>query len=273
MAMNKSITRTQVHSNSLMMAIIIGALFASSTLTAQELRFEEGIARDPDSKKSMYIEQHWIRSNGETPVERLVLYRCTDGTAFARKRVNYQNNLQAPAFEFTDGRKKVSEGLRYAAAGPALWFRGAGVSTEKVAALSNANLVADAGFDEFIRLNWTNLRAGKEIPLNFAVPTRLKAYKFNLKQIGESQFAGKAAVTFELKIAGLLSLIADPIQVTYGKNDKRLLSFKGLSNLRDDQGGFDLNAKIDFLGMPRSASETEWQAASKLALGNCLLKK
>jgi hypothetical protein len=265
--MNTSTPRICKHIGALL-AITASAFLFANNAQAQALRFEEGIARDPSSKKSMYIEQHWIRSNGETPIERLVLYRCSDGTAFARKRVSYQKNLQAPSFELTDGRKKASEGLRYVAAVPSLWFREPGVSSEKVAALSNVGLVADAGFDEFIRLNWAGLRAGKAIPLNFAVPTRLKAYKFNLKQISESQ----SGVTFELKIAGLLSLIADPIQVTYGKNDKRLLSFKGLSNLRDDAGGFDLTAKIDFPNAPRAATETEWQTASKVALANCLLK-
>jgi hypothetical protein len=250
-----------------------GGLLLSSITSADELRFEEGIARNPQTNKALYTEQHWIRSNQNTTVERLVLYRCIDGTAFARKRVSYLKSLQAPAFELTDGRKSATEGLRYLASGPMLWYRAANETAEKNAALSSKNMVADAGFDEFIHSNWANLRAGKEIPLNFAVPTRLKAYKFNLKQMRESQIAGQPAVTFQLKIAGLLSLIADPIEVTYHKNTKRLLRFQGLSNLRDDQGGFDLMTKIDFANMPRPAAETEWQASTKLALGNCLLKK
>jgi hypothetical protein len=258
---------------SLIALTLVSALSFHAALNAQELRFEEGIARDPSSKKTLYTEQHWIRSKLDNPVERLVVYRCADGTAFARKRVSYSKSLQAPTFELTDGRKTASEGLRYLASGPSLWYRAPNVAAEKNAGLSAKDLVADAGFDEFIRANWAALRGGKETPLNFAVPTRLKAYKFNLKQIGETQFSGQPAVTFQLKIAGLLSLIADPIEVTYHKSTKRLLSFKGLSNLRDDAGGFDLMTKIDFPAAPRAAVETEWQNANKIALGDCLLKK
>lgn len=235
------------------------------------LSFEEGVARDPKNQRVIYKEQHWIRFNELVPVERLVLYRCMDGTAFARKRVNYQPSAQAPAFEFVDARKGFVEGLRYKQNKAALWFRPPGAAPEKNAFLSVQNLVADAGFNEFIKLNWLQLRTGKALPLQFAVPTRLQAYKFNLKQTGESQLAGVSAVTYQLKIAGLLSLIADPIEVTYDKASRRLLRFQGLSNLRDDAGEFDLMAQIDFPQPARDAQESEWQKYATLPLVGCRL--
>jgi hypothetical protein len=36
----------------------------------------------------LYREQHLLRSAGGRPRERLVMYRCPDGRAFARKRVD-----------------------------------------------------------------------------------------------------------------------------------------------------------------------------------------
>lgn len=236
------------------------------------IRFEEGVARDPANQRGLYKEQHWIRFNELQPTERLVVYRCMDGTAFARKRVNYQPSAQAPAFEFVDARKGFVEGLRYKQNKAALWFRPPGTAAEKNAFLVVKNLVADAGFNEFIRLNWPKLRTGKALPLNFAVPTRLQAYKFNLKQVGESQFAGAPAVTYQLKIAGLLSLIADPIEVTYDKSSRRLLRFQGLSNLRDDAGEFDLMAQIDFPLPARIASEEDWQTNAATPLSACRLR-
>ena len=235
------------------------------------LRFEEGIARDPGTKRILYKEQHWIRFNDLLPVERLVIYRCPDGTAFARKRVNYLPSTQAPAFEFVDARKGFVEGLRYKQNKAALWFRPPGAAPEKNAVLTVKNLVADAGFNEFIKTNWLKLRTGKALPLQFAVPTRLQAYKFNLKQTGESQFAGVPAVTYQLKIAGLLSLIAEPIEVTYDKANRRLLRFQGLSNLRDDAGEFDLKAQIDFPLPARVASEEDWQKNTSTPLAACRL--
>ena len=254
-----------------LMLLWMGALLGHEANA--NLRFEEGIARDPGTKHVLYKEQHWIRFDERVPVERLVLYRCLDGTAFARKRVNYQPSAQAPAFEFVDARKGFVEGLRYQQNKAALWFRPPGAAPEKNALLAVQNLVADAGFNEFIKLNWPKLRTGKALPLRFAVPTRLQAYKFNLKQTGESQFAGVPAVTYQLKIAGLLSLIADPIEVTYDKTSRRLLRFQGLSNLRDDAGEFDLVAQIDFPLPARVASEEDWQKYASLPLASCRVNR
>jgi hypothetical protein len=236
-----------------------------------DLRFEEGLAKDPESQRNLYKEQHWIRFNQQIPVERLVLYRCMDGTPFARKRVNYQPSPQAPAFEFTDVRKGFVEGLKYKQAKPVLWYRPPGTALEKNILLAAPNLVVDAGFNEFIRINWSQLRSGKALPVRFAVPTRLQAYKFNLKQIGESQFASVPAVSYQLKLAGILSLIADPIEVTYDKTSKRLMRFVGLSNLRNDAGQFDLMAQIDFPQAAREAQESEWQTSAALPLSTCRL--
>lgn len=247
-------------------------LLAGQTANAN-LRFEEGIARNPENRQVLYREQHWIRFNDLVPVERLVLYRCMDGTAFARKRVNYQPSAQAPAFEFTDARKGYVEGLRYKQNKAALWFRPPGSAPEKNTLLTVQNLVADAGFNEFIKINWLQLRAGKALPLRFAVPTRLQAYKFNLRQTGETTFAGVPAVTYQLKLSGLLSLIAEPIEVTYDKTSRRLLRFQGLSNLRDDAGEFDLMAQIDFPLPSRDAREEDWQKHASMPLAACRLSR
>ena len=237
------------------------------------LRYEEGIARNPESKQIIYTEHHWIRFDEAAPLERLVIYRCMDGTPFARKRVNYQPSAQAPAFEFVDVRKGYIEGLRYVKNKAALWYRPPGKLPEKISVLAAQNLVADAGFNEFIRIHWLKLRTGAALPLRFAVPTRLQAYKFNLKQTKESQFAGVPAVTYQLKLSGLLSLLADPIEVTYDKSTRHLLRFQGLSNLRDDAGEFDLMAQIDFPKPPRQAQESEWQQQLSAPLSACKLSR
>ncbi len=244
---------------------------AFSSAVHANLRFEEGFARDPESKQALYIEQHWVRFDQSIPVERLVLYRCMDGTPFARKHVYYQPSAQAPAFEFIDARKGFVEGMRYRQNKAALWYRPPGSALEKNAFLAVQNLVVDAGFNEFIRLNWLQLRAGKALPLRFAVPTRLQAYKFNLKQIGEGRFSGVPSVTYQLKLSGLLSLISDPIEVTYDKASRRLLRFQGLSNLRSDTGQFDLMAQIDFPQASRVVADSEWQNHASLPLTACRL--
>ena len=45
-------------------------------------------------------------------------------------------------------------------------------------------LVADAGFDEFVRQHWDALMAGEAVPLHFAVPSRLESLGFRIRRVG-----------------------------------------------------------------------------------------
>ena len=249
-------------------ALALAILATASPTHADVLRYEEGIARDPKSASELYREQHWIRSDGQRPVERVVLYRCPNGTAFGRKRIDYRDSATAPAFAFDDRRSGYREGLRQGAT-PTLFLRPKAGVPEQSAALDGRTLVADAGFDEFIRRHWMPLTAGKALPLAFAVPSRLRSMGFSVSRAGTASIGGEKAWVFRLKLGGLLGMVAPSIDVSYGQLSRRLLRFEGLSNLRDDAGAKLLLARIDFPVQARAASESQWQAALAAPLSAC----
>ena len=241
---------------------------APSMVAAASLSFEEGIARNPRTATEMYREQHWIRREGEQPVERLVLYRCPNGSAFARKQIDYRPSVLAPNFMLDDHRAGYREGLRRSP-GPAVFYRDNSRTPERSVSVDSAQLVVDAGFDEFIRKQWAPLLAGKSLPLNFAVPSRLRSMSFSVSRAGEGQIAGEKSWLFRLKLTGLLGLIAPAIDVSYGQQSRRLLRFEGMSNLRDDAGRKPLITRIDFANPARAASDSQWQAALNEPLSSC----
>ena len=161
--------------------LLLAMLAASGQAEARRCGFEEGIARNPQSTAEMFREQHFVRSSGDRAIERLVIYRCPDGTAFGRKRIDYRDSALAPAFALEDLRSGYREGLRRDAA-PALFFRPDGRTAERSAPLASTGLVADAGFDEFVRLHWSRLVAGETLPLEFAVPSRLRSLPFSVSR-------------------------------------------------------------------------------------------
>ena len=248
---------------------LFSVLFAGHSLAADEvLRFEEGVARNPATSAEMYREQHWVRSQAGRPVERLVLYRCPDGTAFARKRVDYRNSAISPAFAFEDRRSGHREGLRRATT-PTLFFHAPGAIAERLARIDKAGFVADAGFDEFIRRHWSGLTAGRAMPLEFALPSRLRSLPFSVQRQGSAVIVGEKAWVFRLKLDGLLGLVAPSIDVSYGQASQRLLRFQGLSNLRDDAGDKQLVARIDFPKPATASDEGRWLAAAATPLSAC----
>jgi hypothetical protein len=237
------------------------------------LTFEEGKARDPRSNELMYLEHHLIRREQDRPTARLVVYRCPDGTAFARKQVDYRDSVQAPGFSLEDARLEYGEGLRRSRGSEMVWVRaGAGVAERSATLAEETGLVADAGFDEFIRANWQALVSGKSVPLRFAVPSRLQVLGFRVASQGSAELDGKPVERFRLRLGGLLGWIAPHIDVAYGRDDRRLLRFEGLSNLRSDDGKTQLVARIEFPAPAVAADEGKWQAMAREPLSSCRVR-
>jgi hypothetical protein len=251
--------------------LFIGLLAPLPALAS--LTLEEGIAREPGSDRLLYLEQHLIRRQDGEPTERLVIYRCSDGTPFARKRVDYSASAVAPEFVFEDARLGYREGLRRRTGVESVWVReGAGAAERSAPIEDDARLVADAGFDEFIRDNWAPLVSGESVPLRFAVPSRLQSLGFKVNRQGSGQFGGEPVETFRLRLGGLLGWIAPHIDVAYGRESRRLLRFEGLSNLRDDDGDSQLVARIEFPAPARAANEAQWQAFAGQPLSACRVR-
>lgn len=250
-------------------ALVLAALPAQAALT-----FEEGLARDPDSRALLYREHHLVRRADGKPTERLVIYRCADGTPFARKRVDYRRSAQAPEFSFEDVRLGYREGLRRSGGAGTVWVRDARGESERSAALDDPAqaLVADAGFDEFIRSNWAPLVSGQSVPLRFAVPSRLQTLGFKVDRQGPVTLGQEPAESFRLKLGGLLGWIAPHIDVAYGRESRRLLRFEGLSNLRSDDGRSQLVARIEFPVPAVVAVEGQWRAAERQTLSACRVR-
>ena len=250
-------------------ALVLAALPAQAALT-----FEEGVARDPDSSSLLYREQHLVRRMDGKPTERLVIYRCADGTPFARKRVDYRRSVQAPEFSFEDVRLGYGEGLRRAQGIDTVWVRDSRSASERSAALDDpaARLVADAGFDEFILRQWTPLVTGSSVPLRFAVPSRLQTLGFKVNRQASLQVGGEPAELFRLKLGGILGWIAPSIDVAYGRDSRRLLRFEGLSNLRTDDGRSQLVARIEFPTPAVAAAESQWRTAERQPLSGCRVR-
>ncbi len=241
--------------------LLCAAWPASANLTA-----EDGLARDLDSNRLLYREAHLIRREGARTLERLVLYRCPNGVAFARKRVDYRGSAFAPEFDMVDVRG-YREGLRREGGQTLLWT---GTKAAKALAATKSPLVADAGFDEFMRQQWAPLTAGRPQPLAFAVPAYGRSLPLKVRSTGTLARDGDRLHRFELRFDGLLGLVASTIRVEYDTQDQRLRRFTGLTNIRD-AGGEQIEAEIDFPQPPRAADAQRWQAALTEPLARCTL--
>jgi hypothetical protein len=233
-----------------------------------DIRYEQGKAWDMQKSRVLYTESHWSRFENGRISERTVLYRCADGTPFARKIVSYGNSALAPEFQFQDRRFDYSEGLRWQNGIPRVQFSGPDGKGER-ALDSSTSLVADAGFDNFIRQRWQALSRNDKQKLQFAVPARLKSYAFTLQRAGNTRYANQPAQIFKLGLDGWLGFIAPSITLTYSNRDQRLMQFKGLTNILGSRGDKPLNAIIEFPLNDQAADAKAKRAAQTVLLESC----
>lgn len=251
--------------------VIAAALMAAPSADASEAwQSYQGEARDPANNDLLYIERHFQRFDGDQMSERVVAYLCPDSEAmFARKRVDYTRSLTAPAFDLRDARSDYREGMVWQTENRVALFAGAlGAEPELNVASASADLVADAGFDEFVRAHWASLIEGRSVPLRFGVPSRASSYRFQLVPDGETTWNDRPALALTLRLSGVLGWFADDIRVLYDLEQRRLVHYQGLSNLRSP-GGDQLEARIAFPHPALPSPSGEVDAVLATPLGAC----
>jgi hypothetical protein len=245
-------------------AVLLLAVLPTATVQAVVQR-EQAFASALRDGTALYREEHLVRLDDGRPDERLVLYRCLGGAAFARKRVRYGDDPAAPSFQLEDARsgyregaERTSEGLRVAWTAPG--------AAEAAALLPSGPLVADAGFDEWVRAAWEPLTAGRSQSMQFLVPSRLRAYRFDVAPVEAGDPDLRA---FRLRLGGWFGWLLPSIEVAYDAQTRRLVRFEGLSNLRDDAGNAQLEVRIEFPDPPQPVDPSAFDRALAEPLVAC----
>ena len=230
-----------------MKRIVCLMLALAATTAAAQYGLFTGYARDPQTGALLYVESHYVKDLGAADEQRIVLYRCAkQGPVFARKQLNYARQRFAPEFRFDDGRLGYTEGLRRQGGNTEVYLRETADSAERSARLGREKaLVADAGFDEFVRANWSQLETGETLRFSFLVPSRLDYLSFKIKKIGETRLDGEPASVIQLNLSGVFGWFLSDIEVSYRQRDRALMRYAGVTNVRDLERR-NLVARIDF---------------------------
>ncbi len=230
------------------------ALIPTAAIAA-DLRYD-GVAYASESGELQYRETHYLDFDAAGVLaERIVLYACPDGGAFARKQVDYRSSPEAPSFTMEDARLGYREGLRPMANDSAtyeVFSRAAADASERRTAVSQAGLVADAGFDSFLKLRWPSILAGRPLPLKFLIPSLQKAVDFEVRLDEATTVAGRDAVRVRLSLGRWWGFLVPSIHATYTRDGNELLRFEGVSNVRGSDGE-NLQVRIEF---PASSRKT-----------------
>jgi hypothetical protein len=258
-----NIQRKHLTFGSLLLALV------SLPALAQTATTNEGTAYRLDDGTAAYREMHLRYESGGHPA-RLVVYRCMDGTAFARKTVVERTGAATPDFDFVDGRTGYREGVRSTTHGREVYWQKSGTNAEKNKMLDTPeNAVIDAGFDAMIRTQWQRLTTDAGISANFLLPSALRFLKVSIERVKTKPEAG--VTHLRMKLDTWYGFAVPDTDLDYRSSNQRLLRFKGIGTIRDARGR-NQAVRIEFPGglLGRQASASEIEAAQRLPLtGRC----
>ncbi len=217
----------------------------------------------------LYQEQHGLRYRDGVLAERVVVYRCQDGRAFARKTLHYRDPV-APDFTLEDAWRGLREGVESEAGGRAVFFRARQDAPERRRTVGLApGAVIDAGFDALIVRRWDELVSGRAVEVSFLVPSRLKELRFEVLHARSDRFQGIPVEVFHVRLDGVFGWLLPGIDMYYSKSARLLVHYEGPSDLRDATGS-NYEASITFPLAARSAADVAaFQALKSEPLQPC----
>jgi hypothetical protein len=220
--------------------LITGVVCALATTYAAQGNALERIARayDRDSAQHLYTETHREEYEGGQLVRSTVVYENPQGQEFARKTLDFTPDPVKPGFRLENFRTGHLEEVRHEAKRCEVHFRRSDESEPRVRRLALPDTaIIDAGFRRFVERNWDGLTQGETLEIAYLVPVRLDFVSLRIRQARVEEVDGRTLRTFLIEPPSLLvRLIAPEIELVYADATRSLLRYRGLSNLRDEQG-------------------------------------
>ena len=212
--------------------------FLSSSFSVAETSFSKlvGSAYSLETGALLYRETHQKVSQDIYKVE----YSEPNGRVFANKTIDYSKSRTTPSFSQINERNgekidvtQTNDQLQIS------YQENSAAKVEKESLTLAAGMVVDAGFDAFVKQYWDTLVTGKEMDVEYLVPSKQATFSFRFSQITCVDGTEEGAKCFALTpVSWFVKLAVDPIVVAYDPADKRLLRFTGRANICDEQGKY-----------------------------------
>lgn len=190
-----------------------------------------------------------------------VEYQDASGRIIVSKSLDFSRSVTAPAIDQVDQRTGTRVFTRHADGRlEAGYQRDAEANLRTDTVRLTPDLVVDAGFDPFVRSQWSQLTAGKAVTASFFVPARLDTINVSIAPVPreECEQASGEVLCLVVKPAGMLRVVGwfvEPLRLAYDLERQRLQMFRGLSNLLDDEGNpQDVVVLFEYDAVPASAA-------------------
>jgi hypothetical protein len=213
--------------------VLLLALLSFSA-NAETLRFH-GYATNMENGKYLYTELHEQEvENGQVQTA-AISYFDAAGKLVSRKTLDYRKNRTIPVFRAETPEQGYVEALRAVSAGKLDLLKVTREKGEQAKALDipKGQVAADSGFNHLIQDNLPRILAGETVQFHLVVAGNLDVYHFRARKIGEERFEAAPAALLRVEPDSLLRFLVDPLDLLYDPSTRRLLEYRGVSNILD----------------------------------------
>lgn len=236
----------------LLPALALALLATGADAAERTLKFR-GYAYDLGSNKFLYTEVHQQRIVDERWAGGTIDYYAPDGSRLGHKTLDFTADPFVPVYRLDltsrGGYMESITGLTPQTIEMAKQGYGE-KSVERASVKRPSAVAADSGFHVFIREHFPRILARETVSFVFAVAGNLDAYKFRIKRLDDTTFEGRPAIKLRVEPDSLLRLLVDPLELTYEPGDRKLVEYRGISNVHDPATGKAWNARIVYPTRP-----------------------
>ncbi len=218
-----------------------------------------GAASDLDSMAFLYTETHCISDVGQTHD---VLYRDEEDKLIAHKVLDYSSGPLTPSFIQYNfySEQLIGVELNQKHLIMTVKARGDVEPQEFLFVVSEVSMpiVIDAGFDNFVIENWSALVDGQIKEFQFPFASRESLIDLRIAAT-RCSYANETDQCFALRLDNwLLGKLVSPIELGYDPSLKRLIRFRGLSNIGDSTGaGQAVDIRYRYEDLPYAACTSD----------------
>lgn len=218
---------------------------AAAALAQDATERFHGYAYHLDSGRYAFTEVTERRLAGGQWVGGTTRYFLPDGRDLGRKTLDFTQDPLVPVYRLELAGGYV-EGITEASGAVVRMLR-----QGKTATADKSGLVAaDAGLPRLLRAHFDTLLRSQALQFRVIAPTRLAAYKFRAKRIEDAPFEGRPATRIQVDLDSMLKLFAGPLQFTFDPATKKLLEFRGTTNVLDPAAQKPFVVRISYFSAP-----------------------
>ncbi|MEQ1438523.1 hypothetical protein AAG565_04100 [Fontimonas sp. SYSU GA230001] len=229
-------------------ALLLGLLALPASAATE--RFY-GYAFDLKTDRHLYTEVHEQRIDDGRWTGGSIRYYWPDGRLLGVKSLDFSADPYIPTYRLDLPEQGYTEAITAVGDKIRLERRGqAGARLESASVKHEGAMCADSGFHGLIVSSFDALLAGQPLNFRLVVAGSLDAFRFRARRIGDTRFEDRPAVRFLVEPDSFLRLLVDPLEMVYDPQRRRLLEYRGVSNIRDPATGQLFVTRIAYYSEP-----------------------